>query len=286
MTEQEYWMAELNFITEHRQKLRKSEVKVADYVESHANEVIHNTISELADCAGISEPTVIRFCRALGFRGFQDFKIFLAQSIIPSVQNIHESVSGNEEASELIQKVFDANIHAINNSLKTLDFSEVKNVINLMINSTRVIFFGLGGSGVVAMDAYHKMFRININCEWFCDPHMAIIAASMMKPGDIFFAISHSGSTVDVVKALEVAGGCGAETVAIVSHAKSPVSQIADHTLCVVANETMFKMEPMSSRIAHLSIIDAIAVGLSLHFEDDTVTNLNKSRKALVDKRY
>ena len=279
-------MADLKFITEYRHKLRKSEVKVADYVEAHAKDVIHYTISELADGVGISEPTVLRFCRALGFKGFQDFKIFLAQSIIPSVQNIHESINGDEEAPELIQKVFDSNINAIKRSIGTLDFSEVDKVINLMTDTTKIIFFGLGGSAVVAMDAYHKMFRININCEWFNDPHMAIMAASMMKPGQIFFAISHSGSTVDVVKALEVANESGAETVAITTHSKSPVSNIAKYSLCVAAAETMFKMEPMSSRIAQLSIIDVIAVGLSMHFEDDTVSNLNKSRRALVDKRY
>lgn len=279
-------MSDLSFITEHRHRLRKSEVKVADYVGTHAGDVIHCSISELADKVGVSEPTVIRFCRAIGFKGFQDFKIFLAQSIIPSMQNIHESLKGNEEVPELINNVFEANVNATQRSLRILDFPELDRVIKLMASSSRIIFFGLGGSAVVAMDAYHKMFRVNINCEWFNDPHMAIMAASMMTPGQVFFAISHSGSTVDVVHAVELANKAGAETVAIVTHSKSPVSKIAGCSLCVAANETMFKMEPMSSRIAQLSIIDVLSVGIAMASRDETVSNLNKSRRALVDNRY
>ncbi|MCG8478621.1 MAG: MurR/RpiR family transcriptional regulator [Spirochaetales bacterium] len=279
-------MADLTFISDHLGNLRKSEMKVARFVLENAQAVVHSSISELAENAGVSEPTVLRFSRRLGFRGFQDFKIYLAQATIPAMCNIHESVDGTEAAPELVRKVFDSNIAAIRSTVSTLDFSAVTRVTELMAASTHLVFYGLGGSGVVAMDAYHKFFRIGIPCQWFNDTHMAIMAASMLDRHGVFVAISHSGATLEVVRAVETANKVRAETVAIVSHGKSPVSSVARHSLCVASTETQFKFEPMSSRIAQLSVIDTLAVGVALSRSDETVRNLDKTRKALVDTRY
>jgi len=276
----------MKFITDSYANFRKSEVKVADYVIEHADVVIHFSVSELADQALVSEPTVIRFCRALGCKGYQDFKIRLAQSIVPAVRSIHETVNEGEEVPELIRKVFDANSAAISRTLDTLDFASVRQAILDLAAAETIIFFGLGGSAVVAMDAYHKFFRIGIPCHWFNDPHMALMTAAMMRPGQVFVAVSHSGSSRDVVEALEVAAASGATTLAIVSHSKSPVSKVATRTLCVASSETGYRFEPMASRIAHLSVIDVLSVGVSLHLSDKVVANLAKSRKALARKKY
>lgn len=277
---------QLHFITEKYDDLRKSEVKVADYVLGNAPEVIHFSVSQLADQAGVSDPTIIRFCRALGFKGFQDFKIHLAQSIIPAVRSIHEMMNETEEVPELIDKVFNANIEAINNTHGTLDHPTIKLVIQDLLKAEKIIFHGLGGSAVVAMDAYHKFFRIGIPCEWFNDVHMAIMAAAMMKPGQIFVAISHSGATRDIVDAVETASLAGATTLAIVSYSKTPVSKVAQYTLQVGSAETGFRLEPMASRIAQLCVIDVLSVGVSLLRSEEVVSNLTKSRKALAKKRY
>lgn len=279
-------MKDLAFIDGHIEKLRKSEVKVAEYIRAHAGEVIHFSISELADNAGVSEPTVIRFCRALGFKGYQDFKIFLAQAQITPLRTIHQAMDGTEATPELVRKVFDSNIEAIRSTLTTLDFAVVERVVEILAASSKIVFHGLAGSAVVAMDAYHKFFRIGIPCEWFNDPHMAIMSAALLGPGQTFVAISHSGSSIDVVKALETAAEAGAETVAVTSHSKSPVSNAARHSLIVASVETQFKFEPMSSRIAQLSVIDVLSVGVALTLSNVTLSNLNKTRRALVSKRY
>ncbi|MCX7788013.1 MAG: MurR/RpiR family transcriptional regulator [Spirochaetes bacterium] len=279
-------MAELGFIADQLHRLRKSEVKVAEWVLSSPDEVIHFSVSELADRVGVSEPTVIRFCRGLGFKGFQDFKIHLAQTLIPSARSIHEIVNGTEEPPELIKKVFEANIKAIQNTLSTLDYRSVDTVVKILSKSEKIIFFGLGGSAVVAMDAYHKFFRIGIPCEWFSDSHMAIMASSMMRKNQTLIAISHSGSSKDVVETIEEAKKAGAETVAIVSQKKSPVTKLVHYVLCVDSPETNYKFEPMSSRIAQLSVIDVLSVGVAFLRSDEVLENLAKSRKALVAKRY
>jgi len=276
----------MKFITDHYGKLRNSELKVGDYVLEHAGEVIHESLSELADHAGVSEPTVIRFCRALGFKGFQDFKIHLAQNVIPAVRSIHESVSEGEEAPELIKKVFDSNVSAIRSTLGTLDFRAIQDAIQELAQAKRIVFHGLGGSAVVAMDAYHKFFRTGIPCNWYDDGHMALMAAAMMHPGDSFVAISHSGSSRDVVEAVEVAKNAGASTLAIVSYMKSPLSKVAQRVLRVASSETDYRFEPTASRIAQLSVIDVLSVGVSLARRDEVLQNLNRSRKAVARKRY
>ncbi|MDD4396817.1 MAG: MurR/RpiR family transcriptional regulator, partial [Sphaerochaetaceae bacterium] len=162
----------------------------------------------------------------------------------------------------------------------------LKTSINLIAHSSRILLHGVGGSAAVAMDAHHKFFRLGIPCEWYEDTHMAVMAASMMKSSEVFIAISHSGSTKDIVEVLKVANKTGAETISIVSTLKSPVSKVSKHVLCVDAPETNFKFEPMTSRIAQLSVIDALAVGVSLMRSDEVLENLKKSRAALIDKRY
>jgi DNA-binding MurR/RpiR family transcriptional regulator len=277
---------QLNFLSDRYDELRRSERKVADTVLANAEQVIHYSVSQLAEQAKVSDPTVIRFCRALGFKGFQDFKIRLAQSVVPTVRAIHESIGEKTAAPELVQKVFDANIDAVRRSLDTLDFATVERVITALSGASRIIFHGLGGSAVVAMDAFHKFFRIGIPCEWFDDVHMALMAAAMMKPGEVFVVISHSGSSRDVVETVEVAGAAGATTVAIVSYSKTPLAKIVDHTLRVGSAEIGFRFEPMASRIAQLSVIDVLSVGVSLLRPDEVYANLSKARRALARKKY
>ena len=269
-----------------RSNLRNSEVKVADFILANTEKVIHFSVSELADSTGTSDATIIRFCRNIGFKGFQDFKISLAQSLIPSVRNIHEAVNESEQVPQLIKKVFEANISAIRNSLNTINTAAFENSIEVLAKSKQIVFYGCGGSGAVAMDAYHKFFRVGIPCTWFNDSHMGAMAATMMDQSHALVVISHTGSSKDIVDALKLANENNAATIAIVSQQKSPVSKIAQYVLCVDSLETYFKPEPMSSRVAQLSVIDALCVGVSLIRKDKVIKNLNKTRKALINKRY
>ncbi len=277
---------QVNFISDKYGELRKSETKVADYVLQKAEEVIHFSVSQLAEQSKVSDPTVIRFCRALGFKGFQDFKIHLAQNVIPAVRTIHESMNEKEEVPELVRKVFDANQEAIRSTFGTLDFSVVQKAIDELCTAEKIIFHGLAGSAAVAMDAHHKFFRIGIPCEWYSDPHMAIMAAAMMRPGQVFVAISHSGSTHDVIASVQAAKNAGAATIGIVSYAKSPLSKVVKHTLLVGSSETGYRFEPMASRIAQLCVINVLSVGVSLLRSEEVISNLNKSRNAIANKRY
>lgn len=276
----------LRAIQTHLDDLRNSEKKVALVVLGSPDKVIYQSISELADNAGTSEPTVLRFCRALGFRGYHDLKIHLAQDLVPEMKNIHEDVVSGDDAAALIRKVLNANVIAINTTLDILDPGMVGRAIQALARAKRIDFFGLGGSGAVAMDAHHKFFRLGISCGWQSDSHMQAMTAALMTPRNVVVAISHSGSSKDIVEALQIAKTNGATTIAIVSHRKSPVASLADIALFVHAKETGFKPEPMSSRIAQLSVIDVLAVGVALKKRQSFVASVQKTREALVGKRY
>jgi DNA-binding MurR/RpiR family transcriptional regulator len=267
-------------------ELRAAERRVADSVLAAPDKVIYQSISELAENAGTSEPTVIRFCRALGLKGYHDLKIRLAQDLVPEVKTIHEDVGPGDDAATLSRKVLNANALAIQDSLDTLEPTEVERAIRLLARASRIEFIGFGGSAPVAMDAYHKFFRIGIPCGWQDDPHMQAMSAALMTARCVVVAISHSGSTKDIVETLEIAKGSGAASIAIVSRRKSPVASLADIVLCVHSRETGFKPEPMSSRIAHLSVIDVLSVGVALRKSRAFVASVQKTRKALVNKRY
>jgi DNA-binding MurR/RpiR family transcriptional regulator len=270
----------------HLDDLRDSEKKVARVVLESPDQVVYRSISELAENAGTSEPTVLRFCRALGFRGYHDLKIQLAQDLVPEVKNIHEDVTARDDPATLVRKVLNANAVAIVDTLDTLDPAQVDKAIRILAKAERIEFIGFGGSAAVAMDAYHKFFRIGIPCGWQDDPHMQVMTAALMGPRSVVVAISHSGATKDVVETLEIAKQAGATTIAIVSHRKAPVATTADIALCVHAREAGFKPEPMSSRIAQLSVIDVLSVGVALRKSRTFVLSVQKTRRALVNKRY
>ncbi len=279
-------LAVVRMIMSQIEELRASEKKVARYVLSAPDKVIYQSIGELAENAGVSEPTVLRFCRALGLGGYYELKIGLAQDLVPEVKNIHEDVQPGDDAATLARKVFNANVIAINTSLDILDPARLARAIEILDASRLVEFFGLGGSAAVAMDACHKFFRLGLTCVWRDDSHMQAMSAAMMDKGCALVVISHSGSSKDVVECLEAAKQAGAATIAIVSRRKSPVAAAADVPICVHARETSFKPEPMSSRIAQLCVVDALAVGLAIRRREAFVANLRKTRKALVRKRY
>jgi DNA-binding MurR/RpiR family transcriptional regulator len=270
----------------HLDDLRNSEKKVALVVLESPDKVIYQSISELAEQAGTSEPTVLRFCRALGFRGYHELKIQLAQDLVPKVKNIHEDVTAGDDPATLVRKVLNANAIAITDTMDTLDPVLVDRAVRILAKADRIEFIGFGGSAAVAMDAYHKFFRIGIPCGWQDDPHMQAMSAALMSPRCVVVAISHSGSSKDIMETLEIAKEAGATTIAIVSHRKAPVATMADIALCVHIRETGFKPEPMSSRIAHLSVIDVLAVGVALKRSRDFMASVQKTRKALVGKRY
>ncbi|MFA5634748.1 MAG: MurR/RpiR family transcriptional regulator [Anaerovoracaceae bacterium] len=270
----------------HYNSLRASERKVADYILNYPDKIIYESIKALSEKANVSDTSVIRMCKAIGYNGYHDFKISVAQSIVAPQHQIHEEISDDDSISDILRKVMKANVKAIEDTMNFMDTQLIQQAVDAIANSNRLEFYGVGGSGSVAMDAQHKFFKYCNYCIAYSDPHMQAMSASTMKKGDVVVGISHSGNTKDTVDNLRIASNVGATTIAITGGLKSPITEVCSIVLPVVAKEKFYKPEPMSSRLAQLSIIDVLATGVAFTRPDDVLQSLQKTRESITSKRY
>lgn len=266
--------------------LSSKEKAVADYILGNPKEIIHLSITGFAENSSVAEATIFRFCKRLGFRGYQAFKIALASEIVEPIQNIHEEINEDDEVLTLAKKIFTGHVEAINDTLNLLDGKELEEIVNILSKATSINFYGSGGSSAIALDGYHKFLRTGINCHAHSDGHQQIISAALLGPGEAAIGISHSGSNKDVIEALRIAKANGAATIAITSHYKSPLTKEAEHVLYTTSRETFFRSEALASRLVQLSLIDVLHVAVSLRRQEETLANLQKIREAISIKRY
>ena len=260
--------------------LRKSERKVAEYVLNHQQDVIHMRVIDLAHQANVSEPTVIRFCRAIGCSGFQDFKLTLAQQLSASPSFGQIAVTDNDSTADFSKKVFDSTIDTLLGVRDALDVATINNAVMAIAAASRVEFFGFGASGAVAADAYHKFFRLQLAAAAHTDHHFQNMSASSMKPGDVVVAISHSGRSKALLDALGLAKQAGGTVISICpSH--SPMAETADIPIIVDVEEDIEIYTPLCSRIAHLVVIDVLAIGVAQTKGPDLKEHLFKLKQGL-----
>lgn len=266
--------------------LRESEKRIAAYIEANSSKIIYLSIGTLAEQCGVSEASVIRLCKTLGYSGYQELKINIAKHYVEPDRYLHSDASEIDSTSQLISKVMTADIDAIEDTIKVMSPSVIEACINLLTRAGRIEFYGLGGSGAVAYDAHHKFFKYGIPCISYSDSHMLAMSASLLNKDDVVIAITYSGATQDIIDASLLAKDAGAHVIAITSSGNSPITKFADYAILALAKEVEYKVEPMAARIAQLAIIDVLAVGVSLKRRDEVVANIDKARKALATKKY
>ncbi len=276
----------LESIKEKKVNLRASEEKVANYILTHWQEVLHLPITEFAERVGVSEATVVRMCKKMGFRGFQELKITLAMEKIQPVKTVHQAVQEGDNLETILKKVFSANIRAMEATLNILSIKELERAISAILSARQLQIYGVGGSGPVALDAQHKFMKTGIPTVAYIDSHMQAMSASILEPNDVVIGISASGSSKDIIDALTLAKKRGATTIGITHYAKTPMDKVLDIKLSVSSEETFYRTESTSARIAQLSIIDALYIGVALRRLDKTIENLKLTREAIVPKRF
>ena len=243
--------------------MTRAEKKVARVVLDSPYRVLRKSIGSLAAEAGVSEPSVIRFCRVVDCQGFQEFKLKLAQDLATGAHFGGTRVSTDESASDLIAKVIDSGIASLIKVRDSLPAERVQRAVDMLASAERIEFYGLGGSGIVAQDAQHKFFRLGIPVIAYSDPSVHSVAASLLTPGCVIVAVSQSGLTQDIIASAELGLAAGARVIAITA-AESPLARLA--TLCLPMNslEDEDLYAPIKSRMAHLAIVDVLAVGVAL----------------------
>lgn len=271
-------------ISEQLGAMRKSERKVAEYILANPGEIIHMRIVDLATEAQVSEPTVVRFCRAVGCSGFQEFKLNLAQQLASSPSFGQIAVTETDSIAEYKRKVFDTTVDTLLNVRDKINGRALEAAVSAIASAKRVEFFGFGASGAVATDAQHKFFRLQMATAAHSDHHMQSMSAMSMQPGDVVVAISQSGRTSSLLRSMEMAKAQGATVIGL-GPSGSPMTRQATIPLEVDVEEDIELYTPLSSRIAHLVVIDVLAIGVAQRKGPQLQEHLLKLKKGLYNLR-
>lgn len=265
----------------------ETEKKVADYIVNNTRELIYSTISQVAERLQVSDATIFRFCKKINLNGFQELKITLATEFTEGLDNnyANEQINENDTEQTIVSKVFNANITALNDTLTSINSKLIEEASDAILSADQIVFYGNGGSGIVAMDAHHKFLRTGLRVSVYTDNHLQLMSLAQLSENDLIVIVSHSGSNLNMINLLDIAKDNGTKSIAITSFSKSPVSEKADISLNAISQETGHQFEAFASRIAHLTIIDALYMNVVLRRKDLTHAATQKMRNAITYTR-
>ena len=249
-------------INDELPNLRKSERKVADFILAAPNDVVRMRIVDLAEQAGVSEPTVVRFCRAVGCEGFQDFKLALAQQLASSPSYGQIAVTDTDSVAEYSFKVFDSTVDTLLKVRDNIDLSMLDRAVSALCAANRVEFYGFGASAAVAFDAQHRFFRLQLSTAAYSDPHLQNMSATSLEPNDVVVAFSQSGRTQALLDSIEQVKKRDAIVIGL-TPSNTPVAEAATIPITIDVKEDIQIYTPLSSRIAHLVVTDVLAIGVA-----------------------
>jgi RpiR family transcriptional regulator, carbohydrate utilization regulator len=269
--------------------LPPAEQRVARLVLADARSFSSLPISELADRAHVSKPTVVRFCRSVGYDGLADFKLKLAGTVNEGVPFVHRAVDEDDKPGDIVVKVIDNAVSALlayrNDAAAHAFERAIAALAAAGTSGRRIEFYGVGNSGIVALDAQHKFFRLGVTAAAVSDGHVLVMSATMLQPGDCVVIISNSGRSRDLVDAAEIARRKGATTI-VISASASPLARSAHILLAADHPEDYDRYSPMVSRLLHLVIIDILTTGVALRLGSDLRPMLAEIKRNLRAKRY
>jgi RpiR family transcriptional regulator, carbohydrate utilization regulator len=270
--------------------LAPAEQRVGKLVLADPRAFANLPVSELADRSHVSKPTVVRFCRSMGYDGLSDFKLKLAGSVSEGVPFIHRSVDMDDKVGDVLVKVIDNTVAAFlkyRNDASSFAIEKASEALTETYRQKgRIEFFGVGNSGIVAQDAQHKFFRLGITSIAYSDGHMQVMSASTLGPGDCVVVISNSGRTRDLMDATDIARKNGATTI-VITASGSPLASAGHVHLSADHPEGYDRYSPMVSRLLHLLIIDVLATTVALRIGGAKLQPLLKEMKNnLRNKRY
>lgn len=269
--------------------LTPQQAKVARVVIERGAAVAQLTISELRDISGASETTVIRFCRTLGFKGYPQLRLALAAEAgrvgETDAEPVGSDIHPGDDLTQVVKKIAFADARAVEDTALQIDIAVLEHVVEVVADSRRVDIYGVGASAFVASDFQQKLFRIGRVAYAWSDLHLALTSAALLDKRDVAFGISHTGTTVDTIEAFAEAKRRGAVTVALTNFPQSPLAKIADLVLTTAARETTFRSGAMASRLAQLTVIDCVFVGVAQLTYEATREALDATYEAVSGRR-
>ncbi len=264
--------------------LRQSERKVAEIVQSDPELFLHSTMAAVADAAGVSEPTVMRFCTGLGFDGFQSFKIHLAQALALGIPASHSAINDDDSVPELATKIFDHSITSLDRARRHLSTGAIEAAVAALLRASELIFIGFGASGIIAQDAAQKSSLFGVPCLAPTDTHQQFMAASTSRSSTVLVAISNTGRTQSVIQIAAQAQQNGA-TVISITGGDSPLQREADISIIAKTFEDTDIYTPTVSRLAGLVVIDILATSVATHRGGGHLTMIRQMKEGLASFR-
>jgi RpiR family carbohydrate utilization transcriptional regulator len=269
--------------------LPPAEQRVGKLVLSDPRSFANLPVSELADRAHVSKPTVVRFCRSIGYDGLSDFKLKLVGSVSEGVPFVHRSVDADDKINDVVVKVIDNAVAAFLKYRNDASTPAIDRAAEALVEAhrqgKRVEFYGVGNSGIVAQDAQHKFFRLGLNSIAYSDGHMQVMSATLLGPGDCAVIVSNSGRTRDLMDACDIARRKGASTL-VITASGSPLASAGHVHLAADHPEGFDRYSPMVSRLMHLLIIDILATRVALRIGAQLQPQLKEIKNNLRNKRY
>jgi len=248
--------------------MRPAQIRIADFVLKNPDQTANSTIAGLSVLVGISTASVVRFCEAIGFDSFTDFRMAVSvaseqrRAARETFQIDKDEIDPNDSLSEVVAKTVFHEVQAIQQTGSMVDLKVLEQVVQSLSNARRIEIFGLGSSALASQDLRQKLHRIGFFASESLDNHQAITSAALMTSEDIGIVFSHSGTTPETLEVLQIMKRSGAKTVAVTNFPDSPVAKAADYSLVTAAKETRYRSGAMSSRIAQLALVDFLFVRL------------------------
>lgn len=260
----------------------KGEQHVANFVLGNLERVAHMRLSEVAADADVSVATVNRFCQTVGCEGFKDFKITIAQSVAVSMQYLGGPSDLDSPTDQLVTNVFGALIDTLNIARGQLQKSPIDEAVDILTNANRIVFFGVGGgSSNAAQEGANRFFRLGIPSEAHSDGYFQRMLASTLKEGDVVFAISASGTPLEILESVATAHQYGARSVAL-TKTGSQLARLVTRAIEVDLPEDQDIYKPTASRLVFLAIIDVLATAVARTRPEIVKENLRRIRTTLV----
>jgi len=265
--------------------LSQGEKLVLQHCIDRGSKIYEDDIKSVAGRCGVSTALVVKVAKRCGFNGYRELRAALAIYAAQNRNDLHKELDPSDDARTVIHKVFRTSILTLQETMQILDPGELKQVADHLVDADQIIFVGVGGSGALALDAFHKFLRIGARVQYLTDSHMMVMAASLLTPRSVLFGFSHSGRTSAVVEAFRAAKRQGATTIALTNTLESQLAGLSDHVLCSVAQGSPINGENAAARIALLNILDIIFVLFAQVDYERSLDNLAKTIDAVANLR-
>ncbi len=261
----------LSIIRSKEKSLANSEKKVSEWVQINAQKVVRMSMAQVAHECDVSDTTVLRFCRSIGLLGFTDLKLSIVRDISKPHEEILGEITPSDDLRTITQKVFQLNAQALNDTVEVINFGSMAEAVELIRNARRILIIGVGTSGPIVRIAENYFLRLGLNCKSITDSYLQLMEASLLDKEDLVIGVSHSGYSLDPVHTVKVAKERGSKTICITGNDQAPITEYADVVLLSVSREE--RAETIASRLAQISIIDALYVILSIELLETAANN-------------